>query len=226
MPTSRLSTPSSAALEIALSQRLRRPRRARAWALLLIACLLVATLTSCGTAGPAGPIGPPGTDGSDGQDGRDGEDGAANVIYSEWIPFETATWSGPVSAFGFVERRYDVVVPALDDAFLDQGLIFVYLRIAGIAGQTFMLPHLGPFTQTQDQMLEHRSSVGRIRLAFFNVSDRTVDPGTFGPANAFRYVLVPGGVPAATALALDPSVDDGVVIARTRVAPPARRTGR
>lgn len=199
MTTFRSTPPAARGAPKVGAPSLHRWRRfAAAW---LSASLLVWALAACGAQGPVGPAGPPGADGAD---------GAANVIYSEWIPFAVTEWSAPVNRYGFTERRYDVAVPQLDAALLDQGLVFVYVRFAD--GSQFMLPYLGPVTSMFDQMLRHSVDEGRIRIAYFNVTNRTSDPGAFGAGNAFRYVLVPGGVPVGTALASVPHAD-GVLVA-------------
>jgi hypothetical protein len=193
---------------------------------LLAAGLLVATLAACGTT-TQGPPGPPGADGEDGiagPPGADGEDGVANVIYSEWISFETANWSAPVDSFGFTERRYDVAVPQLDAAILDEGLVFVYVRFGN--GFQFMLPYVGAITTIRDQLLQHRVSAGQIRIVYANLTDRDIDPGTIGSGNVFRYVLVPGGVPAAAALESSPHAGGALIAAGSTGAAAVEHGGR
>lgn len=182
--------------------------------------LIVLLMAACAAnEGPPGPVGPPGAD------GEDGADGAANVIYSEWIPFDQTNWSEATMVFGFTQRQYEVAVPELDDAMIDEGLVAVYVRFGGTGSATMTLPYLGPVTQSVDQMLAYNIDVGILQLVLFNVTDRGSDPGVFGGSNSFRYVLVPGGVAATTALAGDPHLAESAWPAGQPFVTPAKVPG-
>lgn len=169
----------------------------------VIFMLVIALITGSGCEGPAGPqgeIGPPGPQGSSGVQGvtgEDGEDGTANVIYSEWENFVLDNWSDSLSFFGQTKRQYPIKELAIDTKILDKGTVMVYVRFGDINARIQPLPIIGPInTISRDQVLNFNFRLEYIFIEFFNLIDRDLDPGRFGPGNQYRYIIIPGGVPA------------------------------
>lgn len=169
----------------------------------VIFILVIAFITSTGCEGPAGPqgeIGPQGPQGSSGVQGvagEDGEDGTANVIYSEWINFELDNWSGSLTFFGQTRREYPIEELAIDSEIIEKGTVMVYARFGGTNARIQPLPIIGPITSTsRDQVLNFHIRLENIFIEFFNLVDRDLDPGRFGSSNQYRYIIIPGGVPA------------------------------
>jgi hypothetical protein len=149
---------------------------------LLLCCALV--ILGCeGKEGPAGPTGPAGPAGS------------ANVIYSEW--FSPATWDLQTT-FGVHERSYTMTVPALTADIIGHGMVLVYMKFAGIDPAINQLPLIiVDFGTSYD--FQFRAAPGTIEVVYFYLSAPTTDPSVIPPENQVRYVLIPGGVLAASA---------------------------
>jgi len=146
-------------------------------------------------------MGPKGDQGEQGVQGPDGPPGTANVIFSDWMEFDAANWSDAYSFYGQMRRDYPVAVSQIDEDMIDMGSVMVYARFSGAFESVFALPAILPLGPG-DNVLEFYLELGSIILSMHNLPDSTVDPGTFGTGNEFRYVLIPGGV-AATKAALD-----------------------
>lgn len=146
-----------------------------------------------GDPGETGPQGPKGDPGEPGSQGEQGPPGTANVLYSEWIPFDVSNWN-KVTEFGRETQLYEIAEALVTTEIIDQGLVFVYIKFGG-APPPRPLPFTGYVTtSSKDQTIWYRLLEGKIVLAFHNVSDNA-DPGTFGAGNQYRYVIIPGGTP-------------------------------
>jgi hypothetical protein len=134
-----------------------------------------------------------GTDGKDGKDGIDGQAGAtgtANVIYSAWITAPTAVAE---TIDGTSGMSTSIAAPQLSEDILAKGTILVYMSFG--AG-TYPLPYTstaGGFVNTITAI----STAKKIKLFRF----RHDGAGTVNlPTSlSWRYILIPGGVAAATA---------------------------
>lgn len=133
-----------------------------------------------------------GTNGVDGQQGAPGEKGTANVIYSAWI-------NAPVAAAENVDgtsgMSTTINAPELSDDILSKGTVLVYVSFGS---GTFALPYTstaGGFVNTVSAI----STLKKIKLFRF----RHDQAGTVNiPTSlSWRYILIPGGVAAATAKA-------------------------
>lgn len=162
-----------------------------------LAIVLVAGSGCEGPAGPDGNTGPQGEMGPPGQQGPQGQDGTANVIYSEWFNFTLENWTDSFSLQGQTRREYPVDVPQIDENILERGTVMVYVRGFGNNQGVRPLPIIQPiFIITRDAVLNFRFDLGKIHLEFYNIIERTIDPGRIGPTRQFRYIIIPGGVPA------------------------------
>jgi len=97
-----------------------------------------------------------------------------------------------VTEFGRETQVYPVEEELVTQEIIDQGLVYVYIRFGG-APQPRPLPFTGYITTTvKNQSLWYRLLTETIEIVFHNVEDN-VDPGNFGSANSYRYIIVPGG---------------------------------
>ena len=136
-----------------------------------------------------------GTNGVDGQQGAPGAPGTANVIYSAWINAPTAAAENIDGTSGMSTT---INAPELSDEILSKGTILVYVSFgAGI----FTVPYTstaGGFTNTITAI----SSSKKIKLfRFRHDQGGTVNIPT---SLSWRYILIPGGVAAATSKTAKP----------------------
>ena len=175
---------------------------------LLLRSLFVLTaltlLSACeGSTGPAGGQGPAGVQGPE---GPPGEPGSVNMFYSPWISFQGGQWN-QVTEFGRITQLYDITEGLVTQDVIDQGLVLVYLRLAG-ASAPLPLPYTGFVTSSStDQHLRYRLTTERITLVFNNIGNGT-NPGTFGSSNSYRYVIIPGGTSITANVAANLSYDE------------------
>ncbi|MDX1640624.1 MAG: hypothetical protein R3220_02935, partial [Balneolaceae bacterium] len=123
----------------------------------------------------------------------------ANVIYSDWIAFDSSKWSDAYSAFGQTRRDYPVSESAISAEILSMGTVAVYVRIPGnatIADKVFFLPWIYNITKGLAQRLAFELSPETITIYFHDLVDQTLDPGSFGNQVEYRYVIIPGGIAA------------------------------
>lgn len=147
-----------------------------------------------GAAGPTGPTGPTGPAGPTGPTGPQGPAGTANVIYSAWTDFVSATWLPAAVEFGKTVRNYPAAAPGVTTSVINTGVVLVYWRDVGLPNPQQMPSISYNITQPVNQYLGFELLTGTIRIKFFNI-DNTNDPGTFsGSGNSYRYVIIPGGV--------------------------------
>ena len=148
-------------------------------------------ISSCSKEGPAGPAGAQGTAGpagAQGPTGPKGDAGTANVIYSEW------------KDVSFAENRIGILpAPGLSNEILNSGAVKVYWNL---------------FTKDDPFIVSLPCSV--LPTILFDVDDTAPDivinpylsKDTIGlisnynvsseqGISQFRYILIPGGTPAA-----------------------------
>jgi hypothetical protein len=152
--------------------------RSAAWPLLCVA--LVTLGCAKGDTGPTGPRGPA---------------GPANVIYSEW--YSPATWNLETE-FGTTQRFYSMGSTSLTQAIIDQGVVMVYMRLVGLTPEIVQLPFLVTDVGYQ---IYYRAQADSVKVAYYVAAARTTTPVIIPSQNQVRYVLIPGGVVAATAQA-------------------------
>lgn len=164
----------------------------------LLAGIVLVPFTSCtgedGPTGPPGERGEPGPEGPAGPEGPMGPAGTANFIFSEWLP------RPDVVEEEVLDNNMNVKVtrlpaPELTDGILDDGTVFMYIRLDPDAPTVFQLPYTtynpdhGP--HTLGFVLE---GPGSILITQFT-HDNSAEVG-IGAGVEFRYVLIPGGVSA------------------------------
>lgn len=147
--------------------------------------LLVTFTTSCSSDD-----GTDGTNGVDGQAGAPGATGTANVIYSAWLNAPTAVAE---TVDGTSGMSTTINAPELSEDILSKGTILVYVSFGT---GTFALPYTstaGGFVNTITAI----STAKKIKLfRFRHDAGGTVNLPT---SLSWRYILIPGGVAAATA---------------------------
>ncbi|WP_264535965.1 hypothetical protein [Flavobacterium sp. N1736] len=131
-------------------------------------------------------------DGADGTNGVDGKTGTANVIYSAWL---TAPTAAAETVDGTSGMSTTINAPELSEDILSKGTILVYVSFGS---GTYTLPYTstaGGFVNTITAI----STVKKIKLfRFRHDAGGTVNLPT---SLSWRYILIPGGVAAATAKA-------------------------
>lgn len=171
--------------------------------LYLITMFPLLLLTACegpeGPQGPEGPIGPQGEQGPEGPQGpagEDGEEGNANVIYSDWMD---ANWNYVDESQKKVMR---VEIDQLDyNDLRNNTLVLVYVTNFGDS-TVYPLPGSGRwspqailysfgFGSNIDVRRGLRISVESLDGTDLREIEYSADEGT-----RFRYILVPGGIPA------------------------------
>lgn len=152
--------------------------------ILLLAIFTVSCSSDDGTNGIDG------TNGVDGQAGAPGATGTANVIYSAWLTAPTAVAE---TIDGTSGMSTSLTAPQLTEDILSKGTILVYVSYG--AG-TFTLPYTSLAGGTANTITAI-STLKKIKLFRFTHSGS----GTVGlPTTlSWRYILIPGGVAAATA---------------------------
>lgn len=158
---------------------------------LIFAILLIAISTiSCSSDD-----GVDGTNGVDGQAGAPGATGTANVIYSAWL---TAPAAVAETIDGTSGMSTTINAPQLSEDILAKGTILVYVSFGS---GTYTLPYTstaGGFVNTITAI----STAKKIKLfRFRHDGGGTVNLPT---SLSWRYILIPGGVAAATAKTAKP----------------------
>lgn len=162
-------------------------------------CMLVAMVlfNSCAKTGPAGTTGATGATGAAGPAGPagpagvPGAPGTANVIYSEWL--DVAYAIDTIITFNNVKDTsyYSIITAAkLTADILNKGEIKVYWNL-NTAANPYIVPI--PYNDGFNTILPY-FSVGNIELD----ASRNFGSGTISGVKVrqYRYILVPGGVPA------------------------------
>lgn len=147
-----------------------------------------------GEKGDQGDPGVKGDKGDPGVKGDQGDPGTANVIYSDWVAFESATWSSPANFFGQNRRTYAIAETAITNDILNRGTVAVYVRFGGTSTTIQPLPITQAITLVKAQTLGFQLKPSEISLFLYNRDD-TNDPGRISAGNAYRYVIIPGSTP-------------------------------
>jgi hypothetical protein len=163
--------------------------------LIPFAVFLSLIIISCekeGPAGPAGPAGPNGAPGPGGPSGPAGPPGTANVIYSEWldITYDTVNNTAGETVF-YVDT---IQAPKLDAAMLANGEIKVYFNWGTAAAPSVEALPLTDLIFLQGLNIYPTFETGVITLVAN--ADASTATGDAGKIRQYRYVLIPGGVPA------------------------------
>jgi hypothetical protein len=170
--------------------------------LIPFAVIISLVFLSCekeGPAGPAGPAGPTGSPGPGGASGPAGPPGTANVIYSEWldITYDTVNNAAGETVF-FIDT---IQAPKLDNAILTNGEVKVYFNWGTAAAPSVEALPLTDLIFLQGLNIYPTFEPGVITLVA-NANAGTANSDA-GKVRQYRYILVPGGVPALKAPNLD-----------------------
>ena len=149
--------------------------RSASWPLLCVA--LVTLGCAKGDTGPMGPRGPA---------------GSANVIYSDW--YSPPTWNLETE-FGITQRTYAMGATSLTQEIIDQGAVMVYMRFVGLTPEIVQLPTLVPDVGYQ---FSFRAQADSVTVVYYVAAAPTSTPIIIPSGNQVRYILIPGGVVAAT----------------------------
>jgi hypothetical protein len=162
-------------------------------AIVLFAAIFIVACKK-GDTGPAGPAGPAGAAGASGSAGPKGDSGTANVIYSAWIDgsftpevYQDPSVPGQLDTLDFADT---LSAPKITSTILTQGDIKVYFNY-GSAAAPDIIPV--PFTDVFLN-ISVEFQVGKILLySSANLTTQTQGGVKYGQ---FRYVILPGSVPA------------------------------
>jgi len=169
-------------------------------AIVLFAAIFIVACKK-GDTGPAGPAGPAGAAGAAGAAGPKGDSATANVTYSPWtdISFTMVTSPNASQPTGFdtLGYTYKWFVPKLTSDILTKGSVHVYWNVGSAASpDVFTLPFFDVLLFGNGFSIEPYFAADTIYLtANFDASSVT-DAGV--KYQQFRYVLIPGTIPAST----------------------------
>ncbi|RFS19698.1 hypothetical protein DVR12_21580 [Chitinophaga silvatica] len=168
----------------------------------LLVFSFVFALAACskdGAQGPAGPAGAQGPAGSAGAAGPKGDPGTANVIYSTWqnVLFDStfikngkdSVWSGEYEGY--------ISAPKLTADILTSGSVHVYMNFG-----TASNPVIAPLPYVADSVYIGNIAAKGVIGIFANVDASSYYVGNNQTDIYFqyRYVIVPGGVAARSAI--------------------------
>ncbi len=142
--------------------------------LLFLAMLLSACKGDDGTDGAIGPV------------GADGQDGNANVIYSDWI---IPTWTAS-TYYGVQVQEYLITAPDISLDVINYGIVLMYWK--NWNNEIFPLPSSG---LGGNIIIDFTFTENSIYLYIFDEINGTLPPA-IGSMNTFRYVIIPGNIPA------------------------------
>lgn len=158
-----------------------------AFSLLLTAIFLTASCSKEGPAGPQGAEGPQGPAGPSGPAGNTGATGTANVIYSGWLSFQQTQRDTVID--GTKVKVNHLTAPQLTQTMIGNGMVLAYMRFSTTVLQLPYTSHAGGKPNTVGFVPQ----VSKLLITRFT-HDNSGSIG-FG-AVQFRYILIPGGVPA------------------------------
>ena len=168
----------------------------RCTSVLLLFVAIFFTACKKGDTGPQGETGATGAPGANGAAGATGKTGSANIIYSAWLDV----------AFGAVDTvTYGALIDAtkIVDSIIQKGEVKVYWNVNTAASPTVVaLPYYdaGLLLGAPDMALVPFIKVGKIYLySNYNLSSFT-EPTTGDKVGQYRYIIVPGGVSARSAV--------------------------
>lgn len=151
-----------------------------------------ASIACEGPTGSDGPQGPQGEQGSEGPQGPQGEPGTANVIYSDWMNINWNFSDGTTFKQMYIEEPR-----AVEEDFLTNGTLLMYLKIEAPEG---IITAPLPFTNGTDYLTYLAADVPGEDVEGIVVRLEATDGATPVQSNwndyQFRYVMIPGGVPA------------------------------
>lgn len=181
-----------------------KPRSLKA---LLCVAILAFTIVSCkkgdpGPAGATGPAGPAGAAGPAGPAGADGSSGAASVIYSDWFQPTSYTKDTVYGIWGF---NYIQPATAVTQSVLDSGTVLVYAMLLQYNTTLWPSTQVAPLPVTLTYMSggttemdtwSGLASLGQVKIRFVN--NQNAYKNYNSTKNKFRYIIIPGGVKAAS----------------------------
>lgn len=165
--------------------------------LLISSCAKEGPVGPQGPAGPTGAQGPTGATGPAGLPGAPGAPGAANIVYSNWLNVEYDP-AVPDSSIWIAE----IPAPKLVDSILNRGVVKVYYNAGSDSANSqfvISLPVYEPFL------------IGAIVNTYYSFQAitliSTADLSSFvnngNRYSQYRYVLIPGGMPARGSKTID-----------------------
>lgn len=150
-----------------------------------------------GEQGLSGEDGADGADGQNGTDGTQGETGTANVIYSEW--FTNTFPEAPIAD----DNAFSVVnVPELTEEIKNSGLILVYARrLSGPDSFSVrQLPIIIFEPVNEHYYFDYNSTNNNLVIRLRTTDGTNINSFVY---KEYRYVIVPGGIPAGGKSSLD-----------------------
>jgi hypothetical protein len=153
--------------------------------------------------GDTGPVGPTGPTGSIGAQGPQGDTGTANVIYSDWFRPTSYIKDTIFGTWGFY---YDDAAPAITAGVMDSGTVITFGKLDGYVtsiwptNQVEALPIVITYMDGSSANIDTWSALlttGNLRIQLQSSLNAY---GSISTAHQFRYVVIPGGVHATTAV--------------------------
>lgn len=158
--------------------------------------IMISSCSKEGPAGPAGATGATGAAGPTGAAGAAGPAGTANVTYSAWLDVGYAI-DTIITVNGVRDTTYYTVIPApkLTAAMLTNAEVKVYFNVNSAANPVV---YPLPYVDVAGAYIQPIYFTGNIEL------DASENFGTFTSGGVkyyqYRYVLIPGGVPARSSI--------------------------
>lgn len=143
----------------------------------MFAALFIITVLNFSCSKPEnGTNGTNGVDGKNGINGTIGPTGTANVIYSNWA---NVTFTQPSSPGG--DYLGNIQTNNISQSVLDNGVFLLYSKLS-TSSEIFQLPWSNDFSYAYYVL-----QMGKVRIFTTNSAFSTA---------FFRYIIIPGGVPA------------------------------
>lgn len=150
--------------------------------------VLFASCSKEGPAGATGPAGAAGPAGGQGPAGPKGDEGTANVIYSEWLDVT------------FDENGVAIVpAPGLSNEILNSGAVKIYWNLSN-ADNPFVVSL--PCSVLPTILFDAEETDPNIVINPYLSTDTIILTSNYDVSSSqgisqFRYILIPGGTPAA-----------------------------
>ncbi len=178
------------------------------YGLMLISMVLLSCSAEDGEDGDTGPQGPPGADGLDGN--ANVVSGTVELQNSDWLWNSNYSINTSITSISTWFTRYvDLMVPEIDQAIDNEGLVLVYFRFLPQDGWRPLPFQLNPIGSVFDTNIAFETSVGLIRLHYFwtpNTGPIPMGLETHQIATAtFKYIIVEGNTLSITSK--DPGID-------------------
>ncbi len=173
----------------------------------VLSVLLALSTIAIGCEGPTGPQGVQGLQGEvgpQGPQGLQGSPGTANVIYSDWLRLGDVSSLADTTILNRNYAMYHLPAPELTQEINDYGVVIVYYKLSGMITP---LPFtLGGLSGADSGIFITFATLKPERITL--LSQRLDNTSfTLNLNTEFRYILIPGGVPAET---LDGVIEDYV----------------